>query len=63
MTVELLTVDEAAQELNLSASWLNKLRLKGEGPSFIRLGRLVRYTREDLEAWIESGREEVVDEG
>jgi hypothetical protein len=27
-------------------------RLKGTGPRYYKLGRLVRYRREDLDAWI-----------
>lgn len=47
----LLTVSEAARWLKLSESFLNKARLTGEGPRYVRLGRAVRYRGEDLEAW------------
>lgn len=43
---------EAARYLGLSSSLLNKLRLTGGGPVFVRLaGRAIRYRRADLDAW------------
>jgi predicted DNA-binding transcriptional regulator AlpA len=33
------------------SSW-QKARLTGDGPKFIRLGRLVRYWASDVEAWL-----------
>ena len=45
----LLTVKEAADFLQLSASWLNKGRLSGGGPGFHKMGRCVRYSRQTLE--------------
>lgn len=53
----LLTVDEAAIHLSLSASYLNKLRCFGGGPNFVRLGvKAVRYLPSDLNAWIEENK-------
>ena len=52
----LLTVDEAARRLRLSASYLNKLRCFGGGPVFIRLGKAVRYLPSDLDAWIDNNK-------
>lgn len=49
---ELLTTNQAATRLNLSPSTLNKARLTGGGPSFIKLGASVRYRPEDLDAWV-----------
>lgn len=51
MTSELLTVSEAARWAKVSESFLNKARLTGGGPRFVRLGRSIRYRLEDLEAW------------
>ena len=40
-----------------SASLLNKLRLRGEGPDFTRLGvKIVRYTKPNLDRWIAKGK-------
>jgi predicted DNA-binding transcriptional regulator AlpA len=47
----LLSVPEAARSLGLSASTLNKLRLSGDGPLYMKLGRRVLYDLRDLEAW------------
>ena len=49
----LLTVDQAAVYLGLARSTLNKWRCQGEGPSFIKLGRAVRYRTVDLEGFLE----------
>jgi predicted DNA-binding transcriptional regulator AlpA len=35
------------------SSW-QKMRLTGDGPPFIRLGRLVRYRRAEFEEWLAS---------
>ena len=49
----LLTVDQAAVYLGLARSTLNKWRCQGEGPSFVKLGRAVRYRTTDLEGFLE----------
>ena len=43
---------DAARHLGLSESTLNKLRLTGGGPIFIKLGRRVLYDFKDLEDWL-----------
>jgi excisionase family DNA binding protein len=50
----LLTQREAAEELRLSERTLERLRLTGEGPKFIRMGRSIRYRFADIETWIVS---------
>lgn len=52
---ERLNNEEAAKYLGLKAATLNKWRVYGEGPPFIKVGRLVRYRRADLDAYL-SGR-------
>jgi len=49
----LLTPHDAAEFLALSRSWLAKLRLTGDGPPYVKLGRQVRYRLGDLEAWLQ----------
>ena len=44
---------EAAHFLGLSQSWLAKLRLTGDGPPYMKVGRQVRYSRADLMSWAE----------
>lgn len=41
----------AAKHLSLSTSYLEKLRLTGGGPPFIKIGKAVRYRFGDLDAW------------
>ena len=41
----------AASHLALSKSYLEKLRLTGMGPPFIKIGKAVRYKFGDLDAW------------
>ena len=51
----LLTPEEAARILNVTAKCLANWRLRGtNGPRFVRLSATrVRYRRDDLEAWIQ----------
>jgi predicted DNA-binding transcriptional regulator AlpA len=51
-----MTTGEAAAVLGLSASYLNKMRVTGCGPVFLKLSRAVRYTQADLDAWISCRR-------
>ena len=51
-----LRVREAAAHLSLSKSTLDKMRVRGGGPLFLRLGRRVVYDLSDLEAWAVQGR-------
>ena len=46
-----LNVQEAARHLGLWESTLNKLRLSGNGPGYMKLGRRVLYDLRDLEEW------------
>ena len=41
----------AARHLGIGFSTLNKLRLTGDGPRFAKLGAVVVYDRNDLDAW------------
>lgn len=48
----LLTVEEAAARLKISKHTLNRWRVTGEGPPFVKYGpRLVRYSEGTLDAW------------
>jgi predicted DNA-binding transcriptional regulator AlpA len=51
--VTLLTQREAATALRLSERSMERLRVSGLGPKFVRVaGRSVRYRAADVEAWI-----------
>jgi predicted DNA-binding transcriptional regulator AlpA len=48
----LLTTPEAAADLRVSKSYLDKRRVYGGGPKFLRFGkRKVLYRKRDLDAW------------
>jgi len=53
---EYVGTEAAAQYLNLSNRWLEKLRIIGGGPCYFKLGRRCVYRYEDLDAWVESNR-------
>ena len=55
--VQILRTPEAARFVALSPSTLEKMRLTGAGPPFIRLGaRAVGYDVNDLREWLRSRR-------
>lgn len=43
---------EAALYVNSSTSTLAKRRLTGGGPRYCRIGRAIRYSRQDLDEWL-----------
>jgi predicted DNA-binding transcriptional regulator AlpA len=46
---------EAARYLGISESTLNKTRLTGNGPPFVKVTpRAVAYRKSDLDAWLEA---------
>ena len=52
---ELLNEEQAGQYVGgLSPVTLQTWRSRGDGPPFLKVGRLVRYRRSDLDAWLES---------
>jgi predicted DNA-binding transcriptional regulator AlpA len=57
MQPRVLRTPDAAQYLGLTASTLEKMRITGGGPRFVRIGtRAIGYTVDDLDAFIEAGR-------
>lgn len=53
----LLTTKQAARLLALQPCTLEKWRHTGDGPLFLKIGlRSVRYTREDLQSFLERRR-------
>ena len=51
-----LNTRAAAAHLGLSTRTLDRYRVSGEGPVFLRFGGRVRYLREDLDAWAKTRR-------
>ena len=52
----LVPVEAASQHVGLSVSTLNKRRVFGGGPVFLKLGRRVVYDLADLDAWLATKR-------
>ncbi|MEZ5782754.1 MAG: helix-turn-helix domain-containing protein [Rhizobiaceae bacterium] len=52
----MLRTPEAAQYLGISTSTLNKTRVRGDGPAYHKIGRVVAYSCADLDAWLAAGR-------
>ncbi len=53
----MLRTSEAARLLGLSPSALEKMRVRGDGPKFIKSGpRVVVYHPDDLAIWLASRR-------
>jgi len=52
-TEEFLTSKQAAAYLRVSKSYLDKLRVYGGGPRFLRFGRKILYRRSELNLWAE----------
>lgn len=48
----LLSSKEAAAILSLHPVTLAKMRMRGDGPSFVRIRRTIRYRSQDLEKWL-----------
>ena len=52
-----IRVPEAAALLGLSASTLAKMRVRGDGPPYLKAGkRIVLYDTQDLEVWLATRR-------
>lgn len=55
----------AAEYISMSSSFLRQSRMDGirenrtPGPPFVKIGRAVRYLREDLDQWLQAHRQEL----
>jgi excisionase family DNA binding protein len=47
-----MTPDEVAGFVRTSERTLRRWRAEGVGPPFVKLGRVIRYRRSALEAWL-----------
>jgi hypothetical protein len=47
-------VQEAAEHLGVSKSFLDKARIYGGGPDFMKFGKSVVYSTDALDAWARS---------
>lgn len=53
---ELWTIEEAAQYLGMSKSYLYKLTSKGAIPHYKPFGKMVYFNRPELEQWLQRNR-------
>lgn len=60
MSSEKLKTAEAAAYIGKSASWLNKSRMTGGGPIYMKIGAAVLYAPRDLDVWMASCRRTAV---
>lgn len=47
----MLTTPEAARYLRLAVGTLNNYRSWSQGPTYVKLGRAVRYRKSALDSW------------
>ncbi|CAA7627355.1 conserved hypothetical protein [Candidatus Terasakiella magnetica] len=50
---EYLSTKEMAKIIKLSTRTIERLRLNGKGPKFYKIGKAIRYRRDEVEAWAE----------
>lgn len=53
----LLSRTEVQERFGIPKRFLEIAAMRGDGPAIVRIGRLVRYRVQDLEAWIAANRE------
>lgn len=53
-TSQLIDERQLCADLGISSVTATKWRARAEGPPFIKVGRLVRYRRADVDAWLAS---------
>ena len=59
-----LRTEAAAAYLGVSSSWLEKARLRSDGPIFSKIGRAVVYDTDNLDRWLrENERRSTSDPG
>lgn len=51
---QLLTEKDVAKQLQVTAWTLQNWRSRGQGPKYVKLGRIVRYRQTDIDNWIEN---------
>lgn len=54
MIERLLSTAEAAELLGVNRSWLDRARIAGSGPTYIRIGRIVKYRPSDLRKFMDA---------
>ena len=55
---KLLTTNELAKFLDVAPYTIYLLRQTGQGPRYLKLGRIIRYKMEDVQTWLEEKTKE-----
>lgn len=58
MSDHLVTPKQLAERFGTTTSRLAQDRYMGRGPRFVKLGRTIRYTETDIQAWIDANTHE-----
>ncbi len=58
-TDRLLSRDEVEQRFGISRRFLELAVARRNGPKFVRVGSLVRYTVKDIRSWIAENTQEI----
>jgi hypothetical protein len=54
---------EVAEEYGLKECYLRKLRQLSKGPRYSKLGRMIRYRKDDVEIWLRRAMIEITPKG
>jgi len=49
-----LSLEQTSQYLGVSQAALRSWKRQGKGPAFFRAGKLLKFRRRDLDAWMEA---------
>jgi hypothetical protein len=60
---QILRARDAALYLDVSEAYLRKARREGDGPTFSRYRRTIRYRLEDLNRWLTKHRVDALESG
>jgi hypothetical protein len=50
----LISAEKAAEEIHLKVATLETWRQRGQGPAYIKVGKLVFYRASDIRAWLQT---------
>jgi predicted DNA-binding transcriptional regulator AlpA len=60
---QLRSPEDTARILDVSPSWLAKARMRGEGPRFVKIGRVVRYADSAIQDYIRARTRHTTSQG
>lgn len=60
---QMYTTDEIATMFGLKESYLRKLRQLRKGPKYFKLGKMIRYHKADVKAWLQKAAVEIQPKG